>query len=388
MRPLYKAAVNAKRLDTSNAGLWYDKFCDQWYLDSEKSGLSRWSLEAFKDGNPKLYWINNLAAKTIGSEILLNEAVERQAWLLSAYGQTPLFFKTDWHFVTGLGREHPVENGFAWHHSLGVPYLPGSSVKGMVRAWVEYWLDPKPEDEVLRRIFGPRGEAARKSPASGSVIFLDALPIKPVNLKADIMTPHYGPYYQDPCKDPPADWHSPIPIPFLVVTPDTTFQFGLLPGRSEYESNVEEARKWLAMALEYIGAGAKTAVGYGRMREDSDAKIKYQERLQEIDQRQRDELERILDGLMTPEQRRVNQLNKLFEEPANRIGDNRTQLKEGAAKLVKDAEKWLSSADRISAADLIERIYENLGWGHELKKQERQAAIARLRLPNPEGNSP
>ena len=43
-------------------------------------------------------------------------------------------FTTDGRFVTGTGRSHSVENGFAWHPTLGTPYLSGSSVKGMIRA--------------------------------------------------------------------------------------------------------------------------------------------------------------------------------------------------------------------------------------------------------------
>jgi len=132
----------------------------------------------------------------------------------------------------------------------------------MVRAWAESWIDPEPNNDVLHRIFGARGEETRQSSQVGSVIFLDALPTKPVQLRADVMTPHYAPYYQDATgATPPADWHSPTPIPFLVVS---TFQFGVLPRRSDASADVETVRGWLTDALGAIGAGAKTAVGYGR----------------------------------------------------------------------------------------------------------------------------
>jgi hypothetical protein len=36
-------------------------------------------------------------------------------------------------FTTGLGNEHPLENGFAFLSPYGLPYLPGSGVKGVVR---------------------------------------------------------------------------------------------------------------------------------------------------------------------------------------------------------------------------------------------------------------
>jgi len=40
-------------------------------------------------------------------------------------------------FVTGMGMEHPLENGFAFLDPYGVPYLPGSSVKGVLRRAAE-----------------------------------------------------------------------------------------------------------------------------------------------------------------------------------------------------------------------------------------------------------
>ncbi|HUM09057.1 MAG TPA: RAMP superfamily CRISPR-associated protein, partial [Acidocella sp.] len=36
-------------------------------------------------------------------------------------------------FTTGLGNEHPLENGFAFLNPYGLPYLPGSGVKGVLR---------------------------------------------------------------------------------------------------------------------------------------------------------------------------------------------------------------------------------------------------------------
>ncbi len=39
--------------------------------------------------------------------------------------------------VTGMGMEHPLENGFAFLDPYGLPYLPGSSVKGVLRRAAE-----------------------------------------------------------------------------------------------------------------------------------------------------------------------------------------------------------------------------------------------------------
>jgi len=280
--PLYGNITPVFEFNESNAGLWYDKYCNKWCMDSNKDGLKRWSLESFESRtsddkkesiNPKIEWISTVVKKgndekRVGSKSLLSEFHTRRKRLLNESGQEMIYLRTSGPFVTGLGRNHPVENGFAWHHTLGVPYLPGSSVKGVVRSWAASWLSQPEED--INRIFGPRDskDHSSKDHSVGSIIFLDALPIKPVQLKVDIITPHYGPYYQDEKgKTPPADWHSPIPVPFLAVDSNQEFVFGLMPRRLGYPKDVNDCSKakgWLVDALKDLGGGAKTAVGYGR----------------------------------------------------------------------------------------------------------------------------
>lgn len=264
--PLYNLGQGApRRYDRSfNTGLWYDKFFHMW--------SAKWSIT---EGRKK-DWIKEMAANPVGDETLLKEAIMRQTSLVTALAGEYRCFATDWRFVTGLGRNHPTENGFAWHHTLGVPYLPGSSVKGIVRSWAENWANlPTPE---VDRIFGPEGEGENKH--VGSMIFLDALPIKPVKLEADVMTPHYPEYYQqDRPEKPPGDWYDPVPISFLTVAPGQTFLFALVPRRAadkQSRADCRQAMKWLTEAIAAIGAGAKTAVGYGRLtrRERAEAEIR------------------------------------------------------------------------------------------------------------------
>ncbi|HHX86956.1 MAG TPA: type III-B CRISPR module RAMP protein Cmr6, partial [Firmicutes bacterium] len=150
-------------------------------------------------------------------------------------------YETLWRFTTGLGLNNPVENGMAWHHNLGVPYLPGSSVKGLVRSWVEQWLDHSSQDEI-NRIFGPRGTRDNEEPIKGvgSIIFFDALPVTPVRLAADVMTPHYQKYYSG--SEPPGDWQDPNPIPFLTVDEGQAFLFAVAPrkrGATENKPDLE-----------------------------------------------------------------------------------------------------------------------------------------------------
>lgn len=263
------------RPPAAHTGLWFDKFCNQW--PQETNGTVRWSLKSFAIGqgkdktevNPKLDWIQTVTNGKVGDEKLLTEHSTRLTALARISGGTSHFFKTSGRFATGLGREHPIENGFAWHPALGVPYLPGSSVKGLVRAWASAWSGS--DQATLPRIFG--GE---KSEHIGSVLFFDAIPTKPIQLAADVMTPHYGPYYEGKKDDkgklhPPADWHSPVPIPFLTVADGQSFLFAFAPRTAADQADCQQATDWLKDALLELGAGAKTAVGYGRFVADTEA---------------------------------------------------------------------------------------------------------------------
>ena len=69
-----------------------------------------------------------------------------------------------------------MENGFAWHPTLGTPYLPGSSVKGLTKSWAQ-GEQQCPED--VARIFGLAGQI-------GTVVFLDAVPVQPVRVEPDV----------------------------------------------------------------------------------------------------------------------------------------------------------------------------------------------------------
>jgi CRISPR-associated protein Cmr6 len=274
--PKFPTPLPTPRPPTANTGLWFDKFCNTWNVANNGD----WKLDSdsadarASDGeNPKLAWLKTVAtAKPCADRSLLEEHVSRRRKLVEKLDGTSGVFSVCYRFASGLGREHPIENGFAWHHTLGTPFLPASSIKGLVRAYAETWCDQeqKPGDATLARIFGPHTNGT--APGVGSVIFLDAIPVAPVPLKADVMTPHYGPYYQDATgRTAPGDWHSPTPIPFLTVAPGAKFIFTLLP-RANAQQNKDDCATafcWLEKALAELGAGAKTATGYGRFKPDA-----------------------------------------------------------------------------------------------------------------------
>ncbi len=270
MRPLYNSDnLPSRRPQAAHYGLWYDKYCNTW--------KSNWTDGLGEDG--KKTWINTVVGH-VGQKQALEETSQRLAILLESAGQNPHFYKTSSNFVTGLGREHPVENGFAWHHSLGVPYLPSSSIKGMVRSWASKWakgVNRQDIEEIFGLSAGVLSQNRETNSRVGKVIILDALPIRSVQLKADIMTPHYGEYYSSEGNNitPPADYLSPTPIPFLVVSKGCTFQFGVLPRCKDEASICRQVLSWLEQALIHLGFGAKTSVGYGHFEQDNNAKNHY-----------------------------------------------------------------------------------------------------------------
>jgi CRISPR-associated protein Cmr6 len=271
-RPLYTTSGAVYARGDSHAGLWYDKFCDTWTVADR-----RWSMTADAQGtHPKLAWIQRVAGD-VGRPDLVSEAAHRQVLLAGARGGRVGVFTTESRFVTGTGRSHPVENGFVWHPTLGTPYLPGSSIKGMIRRWAE---EAGESPARISAAFGPDDQRDQDDPAvtdddaptprgAGHVIVFDAIPVKPPRVEADVLTPHYANWTPE---DPPGDWGSPVPVPFLVTAAGTDFLFAIVRAGSRADAAGKDADtdladdvwRWLTSALGERGAGAKTAVGYGR----------------------------------------------------------------------------------------------------------------------------
>lgn len=282
--PLYRNHNAPQALDQEgHAGLWWDKF---FYLYA-----SDWTVPKGADS----IWIQTVSGRrnSTKNKERLGRFIERQMELGRALRAAQNIFQTQWHFATGLGLSHPVENGFAWHPTLGMPYIPGSGVKGLLKAWVEEWMF-NAETEKLQRQEKIRcwfGSDEKDNEKAGDLIFFDAVPVEIVETAADIMTPHMGKWYEqgdtidgsdEDASKVPADWHSPIPIVFLVVKKGG-FLFQIAPRGNTPPEEAVDAMQQLQAALQWLGAGAKTAVGYGRMSENEEKLEKLQSALPKIE---------------------------------------------------------------------------------------------------------
>ncbi len=197
-------------------------------------------------------------------------------------------------FTTGLGNEHPLENGFAFLNPYGLPYLPGSGVKGVLRQAARElasgeWGDAHGwDDAAITALFGREPANGDTEHLRGALVFWDVIPqIAGDSLTVEIMTPHQSHYYQEK-QDPkagnsitPHDSGQPIPISFLTVPPKSGFVFHVQSDLVHLDRTAPELAAdglWktlleaaFAHAFKWLGFGAKTAVGYGAMGEDAAA---------------------------------------------------------------------------------------------------------------------
>ena len=186
-------------------------------------------------------------------------------------------FKPEWRFVTGLGGHSVYETGITLHHVYGVPYIPASSIKGVLRSWIIYSKFENDEkkafyDKEFCHVFGCPAQSALGKAYQGNVTFFDALPTEAPMIEPDIMNPHYPKWYSGE-RRAPVDTESPVPIFFLTVK-QTPFQF-IMATKPKQDEKVwdliskefwgKKLMAWLTEALSEHGIGAKTAVGYGYM---------------------------------------------------------------------------------------------------------------------------
>ena len=273
-------------------GLRFTKFFGRWEDDDKPEVKKTLELRSKDNGRPVsrntepvLDWLDPRAEgdpfrvpghrfKTLvaGDKEQLTQACNRLAALGDlAQGGTHFDLDLISRLLIGIGLPHPTENGFLFHPTLGVPYVPGTALKQVAQDYAEDekgWTVDHPD---RLRLFGSPDRGM------GSVAFLDALPLTPVTLTAEQITNHYSGYYQWTAPDGvsqrpdtklPADWYEPIPVTMLALDASFAkpqpFRFALRRLRGTDESDVETAENLLINGLAIYGVGARTTVGFGR----------------------------------------------------------------------------------------------------------------------------
>jgi CRISPR-associated protein Cmr6 len=228
---------------TAHAGLWLDKYLMEQPVEGGENAKSG----HFKD----------IAEKPIPDAYRI--LFTRWKQLLEQAGAVTREAQAQGRLAIGLGGESVLETSITLHRTYGVPYIPGSALKGLTARYARNRLEEQTwgqDSEAYKILFGATTEA-------GYVTFFDALYIpgsakqnRPMAL--DVITVHHPEYYRGESL-PPADWDNPNPVPFLSATGS------YLVALHGSESWVETAFKILQLALAEEGIGAKTSSGYGRM---------------------------------------------------------------------------------------------------------------------------
>ncbi len=165
--------------------------------------------------------------------------------------------------IIGLGDESVLETAITLHRTYGVPYIPGSALKGLAATYARQRLGDawQKDSDAYKIVFGDTDD-------TGYIIFFDALYIPKTGFKQkalhpDVITVHHQKYYQDH-NTPPADWDDPNPVPFLTATGSYLIALAA-PELQEQEAWIEKTFAILRYALAEMGIGAKTSSGYGRL---------------------------------------------------------------------------------------------------------------------------
>jgi CRISPR-associated protein Cmr6 len=228
---------------STHVGLWLDK-----YLEEQLEGGGE---------KPKAGHFDEAAKKPVPPAYLV--FFERWQQALKQAGVVTRKAQAQGRMAIGLGGESVLETSITLHCTYGVPYIPGSALKGLAARYARIRLEEQAwgqDSEAYKTLFGDTTEASY-------VTFFDALYIprsakRDRPLALDVITVHHPEYYRGE-RLPPADWDNPTPVPFLSATGS------YLVALHGPDSWVEAAFEILTLALAEEGIGAKTSSGYGRM---------------------------------------------------------------------------------------------------------------------------
>lgn len=135
-------------------------------------------------------------------------------------------------------------------------YIPGASIRGLVRAWA------KQRPEILPRMYELLGYQENDKISAGKIEFLDAWPETATKLSLDIVNPQqeFQVYHQNQSK--------PLSLYTLGNGKDTIPVIVAIRGIPEKatDEEVTEVWNWVQQALGLYGIGGRTASGYGSLK--------------------------------------------------------------------------------------------------------------------------
>src|SRR5713226_261316 len=87
-------------------------------------------------------WLKDIASESYIDARLVESLYRR--WLSMTTAVSSLHFNAslDWRMAVGLGGETVLETDLTLHHLYGIPYIPGSALKGLTKAYVTGEVHP------------------------------------------------------------------------------------------------------------------------------------------------------------------------------------------------------------------------------------------------------
>jgi len=162
----------------------------------------------------------------------------------------------------GLGMPHVLETQVSRTMTYGMPVIPGSALKGLVRAHAGTAVKNGDMDQkVVDILFGYDGDDSDRAEA-GYLVFHDAWWIPTEKIQQpyvrEVVTVHATEYYQNKGKEcPHPDMESPNPNHQVAVQGNFYF---VIEGKCAW---AELGMEFLKAALEDKGIGGKVSSGYG-----------------------------------------------------------------------------------------------------------------------------
>src|SRR6266487_1606082 len=142
MKTRRKKLLEVEKTATTHPGLWLDKYIEE----QEK-----------KDA-------------TLHVPVMYEKFFEVWKMRLDDYGTQTREAQVRGRMIVGLGNESVLETSITLHHTYGVPYIPGSALKGLAASYADKRLgnDWKKGSDAYKVIFGDTEDA-------GYINFFDAL---------------------------------------------------------------------------------------------------------------------------------------------------------------------------------------------------------------------
>ena len=280
-----------------------------------------------------------------------------------------VFMELETRLFIGLTGGGMLETGCAISRSHGMPYIPGSSVKGVVNAYARARLGNGGAD-ICDELFGTEE-------LSGLISFHDAWWVpdsadRP--LVQEVVTSHHPDYYSKDGAKPATDFDSPVPNAQVAVQGGFLF---VLEGPLAW---LELAEEMLIDALSTHGAGAKTRAGYGLFREDAERreqeKAERQAAQKEAEKQAQKEAEKQQWEGLSEGRRRIKELKLQVEIFSGAEGQARKSIRERVAtaanRLTEKDFTWTDNDEREEAAKALEECYKKIGWSNPNKKTPEQ----------------